>query len=361
MENSSNTRNNSNQTYNQKFPSSGKLTLPQPQQLTEIQSEQIDWLVEGLLGRKIIHLIDGLPGSMKTTLMLHIAAQLSRGETPTGDQIDPVRTLYISSEDTAGLGIKPRYMAAGGEEDHLSVYDVTTKVTIPDDLETLEHYIREGGFSLVVIDPLFGVLGREYSKNMEQDTRDVLQQLHLIAEKTETSIVLVRHLNKKEGLSAINRGGGSIGIIGYARLALMLGEHPDDPENKVVLAWSKNNYSHLSEYEAFVYWKTSRIDPESGGSNPGVEWSGMEPLTADDLLSSSKGRPPTKRRKARFFLESELADGSKPSTDLLEAAEDQGISESTLNRAKEDVGVQSVKTGNHWSWALPSETTGDDS
>jgi hypothetical protein len=53
-------------------------------------------------------------------------------------------------------------------------------------------------------------------------------------------VVVIRHLNKTTGGPALYRGGGSIGIIGAARIALLVGRDPAD-EARNVLAAIKTN------------------------------------------------------------------------------------------------------------------------
>lgn len=48
----------------------------------------------------------------------------------------------------------------------------------------------------------------------DQDIRRTLHAVAAMAERTYVAVVLVRHLSKAPGGSAIYRGGGSIGIIG---------------------------------------------------------------------------------------------------------------------------------------------------
>ena len=60
--------------------------------------------------------------------------------------------------------------------------------------------------------PLFAFLSSGFQKNGEQDIREVLSGITEVADETGCAFVLVRHFNKKEDLSAVYGGGGSIGI-----------------------------------------------------------------------------------------------------------------------------------------------------
>ena len=47
---------------------------------------------------------------------------------------------------------------------------------------------------------------------------------------TGACVVVIRHLNKTGGANPLYRGGGSIGIIGAARAAMIVAPDPEDAE-----------------------------------------------------------------------------------------------------------------------------------
>ena len=88
-----------------------------------------------------------------------------------------------------------------------------------------------------------------------------------------------------------------------------------------------------------------------------VSWEGDSVLSADGLLNSPGE---TKRDAAAEFLEGLLADGPMPASEVKEEAEAEGISERTLKRAKQELGVEAVREGRSgeiggdlWCWRLP--------
>ena len=70
----------------------------------------------------------------------------------------------------------------------------------------------------------------------------------------------------------------------------------------------------------------------------------------DDLLSGDQ--KVTKLTSAKEFLAKYLADGPKPSTEIFEAAEADGIKKRTLFTAKEELNVTATKTGDKWYWGF---------
>lgn len=88
----------------------------------------------------------------------------------------------------------------------------------------------------------------------------------------------------------------------------------------------------------------------------------MSDLTAARILASAsddEGRGSI--NEAMDFLREMLAPESQPTNAIKSAARQAGISNATLNRAKERLGVRSIKLGQpgtdrqHWVWQLPAE------
>ena len=65
---------------------------------------------------------------------------------------------------------------------------------------------------------------------------------------------------------------------------------------------------------------------------------------------------PRPHEVAEEFLLTALKDGPVASTEIVSLAEAQGISKSTLDRAKQKLGVMSYQHEKHWYWKLPSSS-----
>ena len=72
----------------------------------------------------------------------------------------------------------------------------------------------------------------------------------------------------------------------------------------------------------------------------------------------SATKSPAARDEAKQFLANLLADGPVLATEVKDAASGNGISERTLKRAKQELGVQAEKDGatGKWSWHLPGKS-----
>lgn len=227
--------------------------------LSQVEEERLYWLWRGRIPLGAITLLDGDPGLGKSLLTLDLAARVSTGRempdgTPGVEGEGPQRVLLFSAEDDPARTILPRLRAAGADLDLVELgQGAWTQRTgkkslehrnflLPRDVEVLQWKLEEDSNPLlVIIDPLMAFLEGRVNSWRDQDVRAALAPLAKIAQKSWAAIVIVRHLNKAAGASAIYRGGGSIGIIGAARSGLLVAKSPDDPEHERVLASVKSN------------------------------------------------------------------------------------------------------------------------
>jgi len=223
----------------------------------------------------------------------------------------------------------------------------------PDDLAALEAAVRESAAALVVIDPMMAFFPPEVCANNDQCVRTALTPLAALAAETDACVVLVRHLRKAGGPSAIYRGSGSIGIMGAVRTGLLVARHPDDPDLRV-LAATKTNVGPPGRSLGFRL-----VRSETSGQTV-VEWVGPLDVSADDLFGP--GVPlragSRSRERAAEWLRRFLADGPRRAPDVLREAQAAGIAERTLDRVKAAVGIRSeaVKRDDRveWYWRDPN-------
>ena len=139
---------------------------------------------------------------------------------------------------------------------------------------------------LVVIDPLSAFLNGRVDSHRDQDVRGALAPLAKIADRTGATILVVRHLSKSGGGNPLYRGGGSIGIIGAARAAMLVAPDPED-DGRRILACTKNNLGPMPL--ALAYRVVS--DEERGCAR--IEWDGTTSHSAADLLAIPSSRERT--------------------------------------------------------------------
>ena len=82
-----------------------------------MKSSSVEWIWYPYIPCGKITVLQGDPGEGKSTLILHIAAILTKGATlPDGNKIqNPMTVIYQCSEDSKGDTIKPRLERAGAD------------------------------------------------------------------------------------------------------------------------------------------------------------------------------------------------------------------------------------------------------
>src|SRR5215475_12167913 len=208
-----------------------------------IAPEQVFWLWRRRIPLGNLTILDGDPGLGKTALTLDLAARLSSGRPlPDDDRIaSPTGVVLINAEDGLADTIRPRLDAAGADCRQIVAFDLQHLPILPRDVPLLREAIRDIAASLVVIDPIMGLIAAAFDAYRDQDVRLVLNPLTALAQETGCAILPVRHLTKSPGPKALYRGSGSIAFAAAARSLLVLGEDPDAPETHRILACPKHN------------------------------------------------------------------------------------------------------------------------
>lgn len=83
--------------------------------MSEVESQEVKWLWYPFIPYGKLTIIQGDPGDGKTTLVLNIAAKLSKGESLDSDMNvqEPVNVIYQTAEDGLADTVKPRLELAG--------------------------------------------------------------------------------------------------------------------------------------------------------------------------------------------------------------------------------------------------------
>ena len=314
--------------------------------MQDIEVEEIEWLLYPFIPYGKITIIQGDPGEGKTTLVLQIIARLTKGEpvlvnsqtdSISNENTTPVNVIYQTAEDGLGDTIKPRLLSAGADCSRVLVIDDRdTPLTMLD--VRLEKAVTETGAKLIVLDPIQGFLGADVDMHRANEIRPVMKHLSELAEKYHCAVILIGHMNKCSLSKSTYRGLGSIDFQAAARSVLLVGRIKDEPETRI-LCQVKNSLAPEAKSVAFKL-----------SENGGFTWLGEYEVTADDLLSgTSKG---AKKKAAIEFLENLLADERKAQAEIVQLAEEEGISEKTLRNAKETLKIKSKKIGSQWYWEL---------
>jgi len=262
--------------------------------LSDVKSEQLQWLWEKRIPRGKLTILDGDPGLGKSLLTLDLAARITTGRPmPDGTPGLQGSVVLIAPEDGVTDTIKPRVEAAGGDPSRIRLLNFAKKTNpkteetylLPFTLSVFEHFsalavtVSQTLPILVILDPLMTILGSGISASHDQKIRETLSVLALLAQNTNCAILIVRHLNKGSSENPLYRGGGSIGIIATARTGLLVAQHPSD-ENKRLLVSIKNNLSE--KVSNLTYQVIANAD-----GIPSIQWLGTNHYPVSSLLRGS--------------------------------------------------------------------------
>lgn len=331
--------------------------------LADVKPERVRWLWEGRIPFGKLTVIEGHPGTGKSTLTVELAACVSTGiPLSGGPELDgPRDVVLLTAEDGLADTVRPRLEAAGGDAGRVhaieGVYEIDGSLTFPgfpDDLGALSETVKRLTASLVIVDPLSAYLGAAVNSWKDSDVRRALAPLAKLAEMTGAAVVVVRHLTKQTAQAAITAGGGSIGIIGAARSGLLVATDPDDADRRV-LAVVKSNLAKRAESLAFRL-----VDDGKGWAR--VKWDGGSTHTADGLIASAVGvEEKSAVAEAAEMLSEWLRDGPLGSQEVGRLSREASISGATLRRARAQLGIVPVKVGagrgSSWVLALPDTSS----
>ena len=165
--------------------------------MSEVQSQEIEWLWYPFIPYGKLTIIQGDPGDGKTTMVLNLAAKLSKGEALDKNMkvTEPVNVIYQTAEDGLADTVKPRLELAGADCERIIVIDESDKSLSMVD-ERLEEAIVRTGARLLILDPIQAYLGGGMDMNRANEARDMTKKLGALAEKTKCAIILIGHMNK---------------------------------------------------------------------------------------------------------------------------------------------------------------------
>jgi hypothetical protein len=337
--------------------------------LSDVEPERVEWLWPGRLPLGKIAVLDGDPSVGKSTLSVDMAARVSTGQTwPDGAPGRRASVVLLSAEDGLADTIRPRLDAAGGDADRVHALTevrftdehgkaCSRPITLADTAE-IESAVRRVGAALLVVDVLMAYLPGRVDSHRDQDVRVVLAAMAAMAERTGCCILLLRHLNKSSGGSPLYRGGGSIGIVGAARAAMLAAHDPED-ETRRVLAATKCNLAAMPDALSYRLMDS----PDHGCAR--VEWLGTSMHDAAALLAMPRdGDERSEHDEAVEWLTRYLIDSGREAiaSDAIKAAGRDGIPKTTLHRARHRAGVTSSKHGlGPWVWRLDPQRFHEDS
>jgi AAA domain/Primase C terminal 1 (PriCT-1) len=316
--------------------------------LTAFASKPVVFLDRPFWQAAAFHLKVGRKGVGKGTSLADLASRFSRGEMGSKR-----RVVWIGSEDSVAIDVKPRVIAAGGDPAQIAV--VKDWLQLPRDIPRLDATIEAvGDVGLLVIDPVGNHIAGQNS-NDETDVRAAIAHLNALADRFALVAVGVRHLTEKEaksGMLAAILGSSAWVQVPRAVIALARDPHDDAVVHMQVVAGNRmppGTSGRRFRIEA------ATVETDDGPSEVSrVVWDGESAVDVEGLLAARhEPSEPSRSADARALILATLqaAPGQRMGAEEFDAliAEQAGVSAKTVRNLRSELGAK----GRGWLKAIP--------
>ena len=210
------------------------------------------------------------------------------------------------------------------------------------DDERIRQAIIEFRPRLVVIDPIQAYLGSDSDLQIAGRARKLMQRLGMWASVYDCAIVLIGHLNKKEGTKGLYRSLGSIDVVAAARSVLQVERDPKDPDIRIV----RQIKNSLAPSDGEIRFSITAED--------GFRWLECE-IAPDPTAEPEKPNFESKTEKAAYLIKKLLSEGDMRSREIYMRMSDEGISRRTAENTKKELGIRSYRKMRQWYWSIKPE------
>ena len=305
--------------------------------MSDVKEEEITWLYQPYVPRRKVTICAAYPGTGKTYVLCYMTACVSTGrsffnQVPFKDT--PGKAIYLTAEDGIGDTIKKRLRICGANMENIAT--VTEKTALQFDSPEIEDFMKDFKPDLMIFDPFQAYIGAEINMNAPNETRDKLNHIADLAEKHDVAVVLICHFNKNGKGDAITRVLGSTDIMGICRSYIALGAVPGEDDMKFM----SHEKSSLDKRGKTILFE---IDPDKGG----VVYLGENNLTMDDYTAIRNKKRVSNApavEAAKMFITENMPEGRRLAKELKTLAAANKISDGSLQRAREELGIITRKT-----------------
>jgi hypothetical protein len=297
--------------------------------LSEVEEKPARFFDRPLLQAGTFHVVSGRKGAGKGTYLSELAARVTKGEL--GDRRS---VLWVSSEDSPAMDLKPRLAVASGDLGHVHVVN-RGWLQLPRDVEWLrEEAERIGDVALVIIDPVGNhITGAD--SNAETAIRDAIGPLNDLADGLDAVVVGIRHLTEKEVKTELRSAVlGSSAWVQVPRVVVGIVEDDEEDDLRHVRVVIGNRVPKGEDQLAFRIVGVER--PPHEMPIPRLEWVGASDKDMDKLLQGQATRSSTAVARDAIIDELSNAPGLRMESNALDRAviERTGLSAKTLRNLR---------------------------
>lgn len=333
---------------------------------SDVEPKELDWLwlYRFLIGN--VNIIAGDPGLGKSMILIDIAARASSGrDFPDGSPCKQCSVLYSTTEDGIEDTVVPRLIAADANLECVHIVqgvkcldDSEMPLLLSEHMAHLDTMLTENpDIRILIIDTLQSHIGSSVATNNNASVRGVMTPLKRLAEKHHIAVLCIEHLTKSKTMSGENatyRVQGSIAFAGAARSVWIVAKDQEDESGKRrYLQASKTNLAPDNQGLGLAY----EINGPTG--RPFIHWLETDISTPIDQLlripdSSNDQSEGSELGRCCDWLREALTE-AMPAGELAKGADASGFSKATFRRAKEQLGVRTVKRGKDWFSVPPAD------
>jgi hypothetical protein len=307
------------------------------------ETEDVVWLWDYWLPMGMLTLLVGEPGIGKSALALGLVSSVIRSDRlPDGALIQAAgKVVWVETEAGQQINLG-RAKAWRLPLDKIMI--ASTNNVFPDGhldkgstLASLQQAASQEGVRLVVVDSLRGAhRGDENSSNIV----DLMAKLASLARDRHIAVLVVHHVRKQQiqdddDRISLDRVRGSSAILQTPRVVWAVDQPGSSGNDLVRLYQIKNNLARFPHALGFQI------------TDEGLKY-GLAP-EAPRCLGP--------REVAKEFLLRLLAGGPVRSLEVTSKSGAEGIHESTLNRAKTELGIKPKRDKEGWWWVLPDSSS----
>jgi RecA-family ATPase len=235
-----------------------KIKIITDRELSEIEFDEIDWVVKDLIPGVSLVLIAGKTGAMKSILTTYMAFCCCYGldflgKYPTKntkwlyfDEENPKRITQSRNDIIRrGLGVEPT--EEFGYLLHAGLKLVGDKKSIA--IQTIINFIKQFKPDVIVLDSLVRFLGAATNENAAGDISEIFTNLRQISIDEKVTFIIIHHMNKAPDKKGVDRVRGSTDIVNAVDIALLFDR--DNPTSPFInISQEKNRYD--SEQKPFT-------------------------------------------------------------------------------------------------------------
>lgn len=326
--------------------------------LDEVEEEQLDWIWYPYLARRELTILEGDPGLGKSYLAQMVGAHLVDGKRlPSVKAYKPVKgkVAYFDLENSVGTVTKARLVDNGCE--NLGYYFQDERPFMIDDEDAMEQVyeaLERVRPVLVVFDTVNSYIGKVDSYKASE-VQQAMKHFIEIARRFNCATLVLRHLTKSTKERALYRGQGSIAFTGMARVVMTVGQHPDEPETRV-MAVTKLNVTKRPL--ALTYEIKALPDTIKRQDRSKFDWGDFVDLTSDDITTVAPAMK-KENNEVEVWLRELLSYGPMTKSAVERAGEARGFSPRNISRIADEIGIIRELSGfgktKVSTWGLPTD------